>query len=209
MVVMYEAPRWSAEHLHAALEPLARVRDLVRNEYLFRQGEAVSTVYEVLAGRLRMQRRTLDDHLVVLHTARDGELFAEATLFADHYHCDAVAAVPTRVRAYPKQEFIAALRAAPSGWEPITARLAHRLQELRTQLEMRNVRSARERVLQYLRLNSDPTERTVRIEGELQDLAADLGLSRETLYRTLARLESDGAIGRDAKGIVLRKSWTA
>jgi CRP/FNR family transcriptional regulator, dissimilatory nitrate respiration regulator len=117
-----------------------------------------------------------------------------------------VAAALTRVRAYPKQEFIAALRAAPSGWEPITARLAQQLQHLRTQMEMRNIRSARERVLQYLRLYSDPTQRTVHIEGELQDLAADLGLSREALYRTLARLESDGAISRDEQGIVLRKS---
>jgi CRP/FNR family transcriptional regulator, dissimilatory nitrate respiration regulator len=197
---------WPVDQLHAALEPLAQVRELVRNEYLFRQGEAVATVYEVLAGRLRMQRRTLDDHLVVLHTARDGELFAESSLFADTYHCDAVAAAPSRVRAYPKQEFIAALRAAPAGWERITARLAHQLQHLRTQMEMRNIRSARERVLQYLRLNADATARSVRIEGELQELAADLGLSREAFYRTLARLESDGAIGRDETGIVLKKS---
>jgi hypothetical protein len=40
-------------------------------------------VFEVLAGRLRLVRRTIDDHLVVLHTARAGELFAESTLFAD------------------------------------------------------------------------------------------------------------------------------
>jgi CRP/FNR family transcriptional regulator, dissimilatory nitrate respiration regulator len=197
---------WYAEHLRTVLEPLARVHELARNEYLFRQGEAVATVYEVLAGRMRMVRRTIDDHLVVLHTARAGELFAESSLFADVYHCDAVAAAPSQLRAYPKPEFIAALRAAPVGWEPITARLAHQLQHLRTQMEMRNIRSARERVLQYLRLHSDARARSVRIEGEFQDLAADLGLSREALYRTLARLESDGAIGRDEKRIVLKKS---
>ncbi|HKI96862.1 MAG TPA: Crp/Fnr family transcriptional regulator [bacterium] len=197
---------WYAEPLRGTLEPLAHVRKLSRNEYLFRQGEVVSTIYEVLAGRLRMERRTLDDHLVVLYTAREGELFAESSLFADIYHCDAVAASQARVRAYPKQQFLTALRATPSGWEYVTSRLAHQLQRLRTQMELRNIRSARERVLQFLRLNADATERIVRIEGDLQDLAAELGLSREALYRTLARLEGEGAIVRNRNTIVLEKS---
>lgn len=194
---------WNPKDPRATLEPLARISELARYEYLFHQGEAISTVYEVLDGRLRMQRRTLDDHLVVLHTAREGDLFAESSLFADTYHCDAVAAVPTRVRAYPKHEFLAVLRTSPSGWEPITARLAQQLQRLRTQMELRNIRSARERLLQYLRLNADASERIVRIEGELQDLAAELGLTREALYRTLAQLEGNGAIRRSRDAIVL------
>ena len=36
-------------------------------------------------GRLRLIRHTVDDHLVILHTARRRELFAEASLFADAY----------------------------------------------------------------------------------------------------------------------------
>lgn len=194
-----------AESLQSVLEPLAQVRELARNEYLFRQGEAVSTVYEVLAGRLRMMRRTIDDHLVVLQTSRKGDLFAESSLFAETYHCDAVAITPTRVRTYPRQAFITALRATPAGWEPLTAHLARQLQQLRTQLELRNIRSARERLLQYLQLQVSLPERLVRIEGDLQEVAAHLGLTREVLYRTLARLESEGVLVRVDHGIVLRK----
>jgi CRP-like cAMP-binding protein len=150
----------NAEALRDRLQPFASECELARNEHLFRQGDPIATVFEVLAGRLRLVRRTIDDHLVVLHTARAGELFAESTLFADTYHCDGVAAVPSRVRTYPKREFIAALRATPDAWEQLAARLAHDLQRLRTQMELRNVRSARERVLQYLWLNAGATERT-------------------------------------------------
>lgn len=200
---------WNANDPRVELEPFARIRELARGEYLFRQGEGVSAVYEVLAGRLRMVRRSIDDHLVVLQTARSGELFAESALFAETYHCDAVAAVRSRVRIYPKQEFIAALRGTPRSWEHLAELLAHELQRLRTQIEVRNIRSARERVLEHLRLNLSAPERAMHIDGELQDLGADLGLTREALYRTLARLEAEGTIARSGNGIVLKQSYSA
>ena len=70
---------WKTEGLPSEVARLGTVRELGRQEYLFRQGDPISHVFEVLAGRLRLVRRTVDDHLVVLHTARSGELFAEST----------------------------------------------------------------------------------------------------------------------------------
>ena len=37
---------------------------------------------------------------MILHSAYRGEFFAEASLFADAYHRDAVAAAPSSVRVY-------------------------------------------------------------------------------------------------------------
>ena len=71
--------------------------------------------------------------------------------FAESYYCDAVAATPSRVRVYPKTTVMAALRADPDLAQAFMARLAVQLQELRALMELRNIRSARERVLQYLR----------------------------------------------------------
>ena len=85
-------------------------------------------------------------------------------------------------------------------------RLAHQLQELRTRMELRNIRSARERLMQYLRLRAGIDGHTVAIEGQLQDIAAEIGVTREALYRTLAALEADGSIARTETGIVLKKS---
>jgi CRP-like cAMP-binding protein len=45
-----------------------------------------------------------------------------------------------------------ALRTDPALAEAFMARLARQLQELRARMELRNIRSARVRVLQYLRL---------------------------------------------------------
>ena len=193
----------SPDALPTSLEAGSVVRVLAPGELLFRQGDWAAAIYKVESGRLRLIRRTIDDHLVILHTARQGEFFAEASLFAEAYHCDAVATVQSRVRVYPKAMVMDALRNDPALAEAFMARLAHQLQELRARMELRNIRSARERVLQYLRLRVH--NRSIAVEGQLQDIAAEIGITREALYRTLAALEAEGCLTRMGTAILLKK----
>jgi CRP-like cAMP-binding protein len=198
----------AADTIPPELAAGSTVRQLAAGESLFSQGDPAVAIYRVESGRLRLVRRTSDDHLVILHTARRGEFFAEASLFAEAYHCDAVGAAPSRVRVYPKAEIIALLHSEPAFAEAFMTRLAHQLQELRTRMELRNIRSARERLMQYLRLRTESDGRSVPVEGQLQDIAAEIGMTREALYRTLAVLEADGSIARTQTAIVLNKSGT-
>ena len=62
-------------------------RSLARNEVLFRQGDKVAAIYFVEAGRLRLEWRTFDGRSLILGTTPTGELFVEAALFSDVYHC--------------------------------------------------------------------------------------------------------------------------
>ena len=192
--------------LPPSLEAGSVVRVLASGELLFRQGDRAEAIYRVETGRLRLIRRTIDDHLVILHTAGRGEFFAEASLFAEAYHCDAVAAAQSRVRVYPKTIVMAALRTDPALAEAFMARLARQLQELRARMELRNIRSARERLLQYLWLRAGVDGCGIAIEGQLQDVAAEIGMSREALYRTLATLEAEGSLTRKDNAILLKKS---
>ena len=189
-----------------SLEARSAVRDLALGELLFQQGDRAAAIYKIESGRLRLIRRTVDDHLVILHAARRGEFFAEASLFAEVYHCDAVAAAPSRVRVYPKAIVMEALRTDPALAEAFMARLARQLQELRARMELRNIRSARGRVLQYLRLRAGIQGRSIAIEGQLQDIAAEIGMTREALYRALAALETEGHLTRTETAILLNKS---
>jgi CRP-like cAMP-binding protein len=191
----------SPDVLPSSVEAGSVVRVLAPGELLFRQGDRAAAIYKVESGRLRLIRRTVDDHLVILHTARRGELFAEASLFTEAYHCDAVAAAQSGVRVYPKVMVMEALRKDPALAEAFMARLARQLQELRTLMELRYIRSARERVLQYLRLHG----RSIAVEGQLQDIAAEIGITREALYRTLATLEAEGSLIRTETAILLKK----
>jgi len=107
------------------------------------------------------------------------------------------------VEVYDKPALLADLGASASAGGLI-ATMARQLQDARGRLELRNVRSARERVLLWLDLRAGPT-RIVTVEGELQDVAAELGLTREAFYRTLATLERDGLIAREGAQITLRR----
>lgn len=74
---------------------------------------------------------------------------------------------------------------------------------LRTRLENRNLRTARERVLRHLGLRANDHDRVVKLNGDLKTMAAELGLTYESLYRTLASLEAEGAIRRTREEIRL------
>jgi CRP/FNR family transcriptional regulator, dissimilatory nitrate respiration regulator len=181
-------------------------RSLARNEVLFRQGEKVTAIYFVEAGRLRLERRTFDGRSLVLGTTLSGKFFVEAALFADIFHCDAVATEPSQVCIYPKAAMLNALRADPANAMSFLSLVAHQVIELRHRIEIMKVRSAKERVMLYLDLNAGPDGRTVDLRSQLQDIASELGMTREVLYRTLASLEQAGAIERAGARILLKKA---
>jgi len=191
--------------LPAEVRARSVVRELKAGESLFRRGDRAAAIFAVERGRLQLIRYA-GDHRVILHTANAGHLFAEAALFASTYHCDAVAAVLSRVRTYPKRAVLAAVRADPERGERFMAVLAREIQRLRTRLEERNIRSARERVLHHLLLSAGEDGRTVRLDGTLMDLAAEIGLTHEALYRALAALSKEGTIARRGSDIRLRRA---
>jgi CRP-like cAMP-binding protein len=180
-----------------------RCRDLRAGETLFRQGDPAVAVYVIERGRLAMVRHTPEGRRVTLFSANSGESFAEAALFSDIYHCDAVAEVASRVTIVPKVQLRALLSQREEAVERLMARLAHQVQTLRTRLELRSIRNARERVWQALILAAGPGERTVVIDGPLKTMANDVGLTSEAFYRALAALSAARRIRRRGRRIDL------
>ena len=191
--------------LPAAVRAASVERRLKAGEVLFRLGDKTAGVCEIVAGRVRLARVDRGGHEIVLHVAGPGETFAEASLFAGHYHCDAIDSTNAVVRVYPKTAVLAVFDKDAKAARAFTATLARQVMNLRTRIEQRNIRSARERVRHYLALNAGIDGRTVELTGTLKDLAAELGLTHEALYRTLAALERSGAIKRGNGRIVLTR----
>src|SRR5581483_7051587 len=140
---------------------------------------------------------------VVLHVAGPGETIAEASLFSNDYHCDAIASTKATVRIYPRQAMLAAFDKDRKAAQAFTAMLARQVMNLRTRLEQRNIRSARDRVRHFLTLSAGNDGRTVSLRGTLKDAAAELGLTHEALYRAVAALERAGEIKRARGKITL------
>src|SRR5262247_178363 len=124
-------------------------RSLARNEFLFRQGDKVQSIYFIEEGRLRLDRRTFDGRSLVFGTSAAGEFFVEAALFADIFHCDAVATELSRVRIYPKSAVLKALNSDPADAFLFLKLMAHQVIDARQRLEVMKIRSAKERVMLY------------------------------------------------------------
>ncbi|HEY7230373.1 MAG TPA: Crp/Fnr family transcriptional regulator [Pseudolabrys sp.] len=174
-------------------------------EPVFRLGDKSLGLCEIVSGRVRLTRVDRSGREIVLHVAGPGETLAEASLFSPQYHCDAIANTNAIVRVYPKREVLAAFEKNPRAAQAFAEMLAHQVMNLRARIEQRNIRSARERVRHFLVLNVGPDRRTVVLRGTFKDLAAEIGLTHEALYRTLAALERSGEIKRKGEKIVLSK----
>ncbi len=195
-----------AEWLPSRLRAAGIERALAAGQTLFRAGQRTAGLFVVVSGRVRLIRVDRSGREAVLHSAGAGETFAEASLFSTTYHCDAVAAVAARVRLYPKALLLAELARDPDTARAFMARLARQVMDLRTLLERRSIHSARERVRHFLAVNAGADGRTVALDGTLKELAAELGLSHEALYRVLARMSADGEIRRSRTTIRMMRA---
>jgi CRP-like cAMP-binding protein len=139
---------------------------------------------------------------VVLHEARCGEFFAEASLDSVRYHCDAIASERSELLQVPA----AALREMLDtdrefSWQWVTL-LARQLRTVRSRVERLSLKSAAERVRHLLASEGRGPRCEFVLDGTIKDLARNLGLTHEALYRTLAAMEREGAIER--QDMVLR-----
>lgn len=183
-----------------SLEHVTTRRQCREGETIFHRGDPVTAIYSVAEGRVRLVRHAADGRAVTLYVAGPGHGFAEAALFSDRYHCDAVAEIDSTISAVPKAALRESLARDPVLAERFMAHLARQLRDLRSLVELRNIQSARERVISWLLLAG--AETGLELERPLKEVASEIGLTHETLYRTLAKLKKEGIIERNKRYIV-------
>jgi CRP-like cAMP-binding protein len=192
----------TTDWLSASIRAATTERRLKPGQVLFHAGSKATGFYEVISGAVRLARVDPSGREAVLQLAVAGDSLAEASLFSQTYHCDAIATTESVVRLYPKPVVLAELERDPKVAKLFAAMLARQVMMLRTRLERRNIHSARDRIRHFLTINVAADGQTVTLPGTLKELAADLGLTHEALYRTLALMEAEGEITRT--GTVIR-----
>ncbi|MEJ2689840.1 MAG: Crp/Fnr family transcriptional regulator [Deltaproteobacteria bacterium] len=182
-----------------------RQRDIDAGCTVFRQGDPAGDIFLVTDGRIRLVRYTADGDVLTMFRALPGDTFAEAALFAENYHCTAVADIASRVTCFPRAQLLQGLASEPAAMLDLIALLSGQVRELRTLLEIRSIHKAPARIMLYLRLHADPATGVFSHAESLKDLALELGLAHETLYRTLTNLEKEGEIARTGRSILVRR----
>ena len=94
-----------------------------------------------------------------------------------------------------KTEIVKYLQENPVEMTHLLAIFARQVRDLRAINEIKNIRSASERILAFIRCNMDENNKMT-LDASLKDIAYKIGLAHETFYRELKKLESAGKIKR-------------
>jgi CRP-like cAMP-binding protein len=159
-----------------------RKRTLDAGEYLFHLGEPVAVLFVVLEGEVHLIRDQEHGGVVILQRAGPGEVLAEASLFSERYHCDAMARTQTSVRSVPKRRLLDRLRNEPDFAEAWAAHLAREIQNARFRAEVLSLQTVASRLDAWLTWYGK-----VPPKGQWKRLADEIGVSPEALYREMAR----------------------
>ncbi|HEY6095396.1 MAG TPA: Crp/Fnr family transcriptional regulator [Gallionellaceae bacterium] len=187
--------------LPESLRLTARVVEADKGQYIFRAGDPVDAVYRVLHGEVCLTRFSPEGSEFVLYRARQGDIFAEASLFASNYHCDAICTLPgscLRLPAGALRECLSTDTAFALEW---IATLSRSLRRQRAAQERMSLKSLRTRVIHYIVDRGE--DGSVSLDQPILRWATELGASHEALYRTLAEMEKDGSLRRQGQLLTL------
>ena len=160
-------------------------RTLGAGEYLFHIGKPVTALFVVLEGEVHLIRHQEHGGAIILQRAGPGEILAEASLFSDHYHCDAFTGKGAIVRSISKREPRERLRNEPDFAEAWSAHLAGEVQIMRLRSEILSLKTVASRLDAWLAWHGELPPK-----GEWARLAKEIGLSPEALYREIAKRRS-------------------
>lgn len=182
----------------------ARPMDMGKGQAIFRFGDEVDAVYRVLEGEVCLTRFSPEGAEIVLHRAREGDFFAEASLLATHYHCDAICSRSGRCLRLPADALRHRLANDPDFALEWVATLSRSLRRQRAAQERLCLKSLRMRVIHYIVDRGE--EGKVELDQPVIRWATELGASHEALYRTLAEMEREGLLHRQGQTLTLSRS---
>lgn len=185
------------------------VRALAKGEYLFREGEPAVGFYVMQSGVVNIHRITPDGREQVICLFRPYESFAEATLVTiDTYPASAVATEPSQVIVVRRAEFRELIGRRPDLALRMLSSMSQHLKHLVQLLQDLKGRQIEARLADWILQHVSPCPTgdrppVLELPVSKKVLAGQLGVTSETLSRTLARFRDEGSIVVDGKRITI------
>ena len=190
-----------SEDLQSVAEACA-IRTLEKGEVLFREGEKAEGFYVMQTGAVSIYRLTPDGREQIICVFRPPESFAEVTLGAiEVYPANAVALEPSQVIRIQKTRFRELVCRKPELALHMLGSMSLHLKHLVQSLQDIKGRQVEGRLADWLLRHSPaatagcPALLTLPITKRV--LAGQLGVTSETLSRTLARFKRENLITVD------------
>lgn len=194
------------DYFPPALTQLAKVQELQTGDTLFHLNDVVEQLYYVQSGEIKAVRYLTDGTEVIMLRARIGELLGESTMAIERYICDAIALSDCRITKIPMQALKQELTTNATFAFQLMLGIARTSRMQCSRYERLRLKNATDRVLHYLLCESGG-KGYIEYPSHLYEWAHELGLQKETLYRTLATLENSGKIKRADRTIYLLEQY--
>ena len=160
-----------------------RRRKLAQGAWLFHQGDHVRSIFFILAGSVELVRHSPEGKPIILQRAGRGATLAEASVFSDSYHCDAIATEMSEMAEVPRSSFLKLINSDPVFASAWMEHLAHQVQSARLRAEILTLKTVAQRLDAWLTFNGG----ALPSRGGRSRLAHQIGVSPEALYREIAR----------------------
>ena len=192
------------------LAAAVRPRQYATNQLLFSEGEACEGLFIVATGRVRVFKLSSAGREHVLTMEGPGSSIAELPLFdGGNYPASAAAAEETEVLFLSRKEFRAFCTEHPEVLWKVLEVVGGRLRRLVGIIEELSFTTVRQRLIGFL-LKSAKAEGTMTergtaflMEGNHQQVAAEIGTVRELVSRNLARLQAQGYLEINGREVTI------
>jgi len=190
----------SADERDEMNDVLKREQPLARSEHLFHGGQPLKTVTVVRSGSVKSYQISRDGDEIVSGFYLPGEIIGLDGLSSEIHPGFAVALEDSRTCDIPFRDFMTMLNKSPKLNQVMLRLLSEEMSETRELLLVVGRLDARARVALFLlsmsrrlaRRNQDPNQ--FRLTMDRRDIANYLGLTIETVSRTLSALQRDDII---------------
>lgn len=183
-------------------------KHLAKGDYLFREGDRSEGFYVVQKGAINVHRVGAGGKEQVIHVFRPIESFAEAALATEGgYPGDARATEASTVLLVPKRDFIDLLRSRPELSLRMLGSMSQHLRVIVGLLDDLTLKDIETRLANWL-LKQCPNPAgngavEIKLDRTKRVLAAEMGITSETLSRTLAKFRDQKLLRGSGKTIVI------
>lgn len=176
----------------SSLVRAGRERRAATGEELFLAGDPCERVQILLQGAVRLWRLTLDGHVLALRVCKPGDVLGQMSAVDGAPHSvSATVEQDCRLLVFPAAAFRDLLGRRSALALRLAAVLAGLVRSLSDELEAMKFASVADRVLAWLRLRG-AERRELRVTH--QQIAEEVGASRENVSRVLGLLRDRGAL---------------
>jgi len=180
------------------LVAIMRTVDAAPRQSIFDEGEPAENVYNVTEGAVKLYKLLPDGRRQITGFLLPGDFLGLTHNEVYAYSAEALA--PTRLCCFSRRKLEGLLEELPKLEQRLLGMASHELAAAHDQMLLLGRKSARERVASFILMLSDAAARhgqranPVFLPMGRSDIADYLGLTTETVSRTLTRLKTQGLV---------------